>query len=99
MTQVESFGARWHDQHNPHALTYLGYPLYHSQAQLGGFLESLYNKIKHHVDFLQQRRLSVLGKSIIANSLLLSRLWHVLRVCIVPTSWLKKCNSLVRQYV
>ncbi|KAG2224705.1 hypothetical protein INT45_009020 [Circinella minor] len=98
-TQVESFGARWHDQHHPHALTYLGYPLYHSQAQLDGFLESLYNKIKHHVDFLQQRRLSVLGKSIIANSLLLSRLWHVLRVCIVPTSWLKKCNSLVRQYV
>ncbi|KAI7860243.1 hypothetical protein BDC45DRAFT_430467, partial [Circinella umbellata] len=67
--------------------------------RLDGFLESLYNKTKHHVDFLQQRHLSVLAKSIIANSLLLSRLWHVLQVCIVLTSWPKKCNSLVRQYV
>ncbi|KAI9490706.1 hypothetical protein BDB00DRAFT_768280, partial [Zychaea mexicana] len=90
---------RWHDSTSPQALTYLGYPLYNNPHQLASFLDNLYTKLEHHIALLKQRHLSIQGKSIIANSLLLSRLWHVLRVCIVPVEWLQKCQNLIRQYL
>jgi hypothetical protein len=40
-----------------------------------------------------------MGRAHLANSLLLSRLWHVLRVIVVPKRWPKKCESLIRQFV
>jgi hypothetical protein len=45
------------------------------------------------------RSLSILGRSHIANSLLLSKLWHILRVIDPPTRWLKQCERATRNYV
>jgi hypothetical protein len=44
------------------------------------------------------RSLSILGRSHIANSLLLSKLWHILRVLDPPTRWLKQCERATRNY-
>lgn len=35
----------------------------------------------------------------VTNSLLLSRLWHILRVVTVPVSWITKIQALVRKFV
>lgn len=89
----------WHDRTSTSSITYLGYPIYHTPDQLNNFLDQLYIKIKNQVAYLNHRNLSILGRATVANSLLLSRLWHVLRVCVVPASWINKCQSLVRKYV
>ncbi|CDH55956.1 hypothetical protein RO3G_01611 [Lichtheimia corymbifera JMRC:FSU:9682] len=96
---LHTINVQWHDRTAPTALTYLGYPLYHHDQHLDSFLSSLYTKLETHVHMLQQRTLSILGKATVANSLLLSRLWHILRVCVVPQPWIQKCQTLIRKYV
>lgn len=98
-TMLATMNTSWHDRTAPNALTYLGYPLYHHDRQLDAFLHSIYTNLDTHVQVLKQRTLSVLGRATVANSLLLSRLWHLLRVCVVPTAWLQKCRTLIRKYV
>ncbi|KAI9280258.1 hypothetical protein BC943DRAFT_371869, partial [Umbelopsis sp. AD052] len=68
-------------------------------AQFDLFLLSLEAKLGKHIQILQGRNLTILGRAQLANSLLLSRLWHVLRVIVVPNRWLKKCESLIRKFV
>lgn len=68
------------------AIRYLGYPLYSSPHQLSNFLDNIKLEITRMVHILQERHLSVRGLSLIANSLLLSQLWHILRVVPVPKS-------------
>ncbi|KAI7850660.1 hypothetical protein BDC45DRAFT_591147 [Circinella umbellata] len=89
----------WHDKTAPTATTYLRYLLYHTDEQLQLFLNGIYNKMSQQIQLLQQRHLSVLSKSMVANSLILAKIWHILQVCVVPPSWLSKCNTLLRQYL
>lgn len=89
----------WHDKQNPTAITYLGYPVYSSKEQLNTFLWSVENKLANHINILRQRSLSIRGRAIVANSLILSRLWHILRVTIVPEKWLSSIRRKVYEYV
>jgi hypothetical protein len=84
----------WYDKDNLQPLTYLGYPLHSTQAQLEQFLDTVYAKLQRHVNFLTSRNLSIKGKAIVANSLLLSRLWHLLRVIQPPQDWLDRCREV-----
>ncbi|CEP14347.1 hypothetical protein [Parasitella parasitica] len=89
----------WHDEHSIGSIRYLGYPLYHSAGQLAHFLDAIKIKLQRHVNILSQRHPSIRGKSLVANSLLLSRLWHILRVVIVSAKWLSEIQSIIRQYI
>lgn len=93
------YGAQWHDANSNTALQYLGYPLFHNNAQLLDFLDTVKIKIATHANILKSRRLSLRGASMVANSLLLSRLWHILRVTIVPSTWLHDIKRLVREFL
>lgn len=79
MNLASEYGAQWHDSTSSGAVRYLGYPLYHTQTQLMDFLDDIKNKIARHANILKARHLSIRGSGLVANSLLLSRLWHVLR--------------------
>jgi hypothetical protein len=57
------------------------------------------NKIVRHYGLLRGRNLSVRGLATIANSLLLSGLWHILRVAPAPTKWLTRVQSIIRNFV
>ncbi|KAG1051287.1 hypothetical protein G6F43_006496 [Rhizopus delemar] len=92
-------GIVWHDQSSHTSVRYLGYPLYHTTAQLDSFLQDLLLKIKRQNSILRERHLSVRGSSIVANTLILSRLWHLLRVVLVPSKWLPEVRSVVRRFV
>ena len=96
---AEQSSIEWYDESSTGSVRYLGYPLYHTQAQLDHFLDAIKIKIQRHCNMLQQRNLSIRGKSVVANSLLLSRLWHILRAVVVPSQWLTNVERIVRQYI
>ncbi|CDH61037.1 hypothetical protein RO3G_01611 [Lichtheimia corymbifera JMRC:FSU:9682] len=99
MDIAQEYGAEWHDNSSSVAVRYLGYPLYHNQQQLLQFLDGIKLKISRHVNLLKGRNLSVQGAGMVANSLLLSRLWHVLRVIPAPDKWLREIKAIVRRFV
>ncbi|KAJ8654752.1 hypothetical protein O0I10_009643 [Lichtheimia ornata] len=96
---AQTYGAQWHDATSTDAVRYLGYPLYHTANQLASFLDSLKLKLLRHANILKERRLSLRGASTVANSLLLSRLWHVLRVTPMPHEWLLDMKSIVLSFI
>ncbi|KAG1505919.1 hypothetical protein G6F52_012034 [Rhizopus delemar] len=84
----------WHDASVKTAVRYLGYPLYHTRHQLLSYLNELKLKITRQCHFLKERHLSIKGSGLVANSLILSTLWHILRVTPVPTTWLSEIRSI-----
>lgn len=96
---AKDYGINWHDKSSSSSVTYLGYPLYSSSKQRDLFLETLEKKIDTHINILKVRNLSIRGRALVANSLILSRLWHILRVTPVPHSWLLKIKSKIYNYI
>ena len=98
-TRLQTDGIKWHDHTENHPIIQLGYPLYSKANQLQTFLDQLENKILRHMNILKGRYLSIQGASAVTNSLLLSKLWHVLRVVPAPTTWLDKMKQYVRSFL
>ena len=73
-------GATWHDKNSKSATRYLGYPMYSNANQRKEYMSVMISKIGRHANILRARGLSIRGASLAANALLLSTLWHVLRV-------------------
>jgi hypothetical protein len=70
----------WHDRTSPTPLMYLGYPICASLTQRNTAFTNLYTSIKQSCFMHSQRQLSILGRATVLNSLILSKLWHILRV-------------------
>ncbi|KAG1328634.1 hypothetical protein G6F62_008060 [Rhizopus arrhizus] len=90
---------RWHDKTHATAAIYLGFPLTSSKSQLTSFLESVLSGIQTSAQLLSQRGLSILGRGLIANSLVLSRLWHATRVVNVPMIFLSRVRSVIIRFL
>ncbi|KAG1136076.1 hypothetical protein G6F37_012404 [Rhizopus arrhizus] len=90
---------QWHDKSCPTAAIYLGFPLTQSSTQLKDFLANLIVRVQKQADYLSQRNLSVLGRSTVVNSLILSRIWHAIRVIAPPRDFLSKIRSIVIQFL
>ncbi|SAL96026.1 hypothetical protein, partial, partial [Absidia glauca] len=90
---------KWHDAEDTKPVIYLGYPLYSTETQLQHFLDAIEWKITNHANMMKARSLSVLGRSLIANALLLSKLWHILRVTVTPNGWLSKIRRIIRGFI
>jgi hypothetical protein len=78
---------------------YLGFPLTSSSAQLTTFLDETLGSTRLIVHRLAFRRLSVQGRGLIANTLILSRVWHSLRVLAVHAYFLDKIRSISDQFI
>ncbi|CEP20204.1 hypothetical protein [Parasitella parasitica] len=89
----------WHDARSPTSVRYLGFPLYIYIAQRNVFLEQLLDKVRQGCLIHQQRGLSVRGRSTVLNSLILSKLWHILRVITVPVSFFNSINSVIPSFI
>jgi Reverse transcriptase (RNA-dependent DNA polymerase)/zinc-binding in reverse transcriptase/Endonuclease/Exonuclease/phosphatase family len=98
-TALLSDSVQWHDSDSPSPLIYLGYPVPICQAQINKYLDDLLSKIQRSINIHSQRTLSVLGKAVIVNSLILSRLWHTLWVISPPESWFKKVVSIIKPFI
>jgi hypothetical protein len=76
----------------------LGYPIALNTAQRDTFFTNIHKKIQHHINLHHGRQLSILGRSTIANSLLLSRLWHIIAVQPPTRQWIKKIQGSIRKF-
>ncbi|EIE84517.1 hypothetical protein RO3G_09227 [Rhizopus delemar RA 99-880] len=90
---------QWHDKRASSATIYLGYPLTSSAQQMSSYLDSLIVKLEKHATILSQRRLSILGRSMVANSLLLSRVWHNIRVLSPPQSFFQRLRTVIISFL
>ncbi|KAG1037764.1 hypothetical protein G6F43_012795 [Rhizopus delemar] len=97
---LQSYGINtWHDRTAPDPITYLGFPLSLSITQRDSFLDKLHINIATACKLHSQRSLSVRGRATIVNSLILSKLWYVLRVIWVPVAFLDKIKSTVSRFL
>ncbi|OAD74955.1 hypothetical protein PHYBLDRAFT_167288 [Phycomyces blakesleeanus NRRL 1555(-)] len=71
----------------------------HSIAQRDAFCSSLLTTIQSSCAIHLTRSLSIRGRATVLNTLILSRLWHVLRVISVPVSFLDKVKSAMGQFL
>ncbi|KAG1138651.1 hypothetical protein G6F37_011151 [Rhizopus arrhizus] len=89
----------WHDSSSREPVIYLGFPLHSSIAQRDTYLTSLLSKITTGVQLHSHRSLSVRGRVTILNSLIPSKLWHVLRILSVPKLFFKRLKSQISGFV
>jgi len=81
------------------ALVYLGFPISLNTHQRDAFYDGILNKIKQMAGLHSQRGLSVRGRGLIAQSLLLSKVWHVLSVDTPTQAWIKKVHGVLRKFL
>lgn len=100
-TVLEQAGfPRCHDQTWSEPLTYLGFPLFSSSPQLQVFLGRLLHSIQSACQLHSQRQLSIRDRATVLNSLILSRLWHVLRlVGAAPSTFFRQLRSVCGQFL
>ncbi|KAG1487848.1 hypothetical protein G6F54_012411 [Rhizopus delemar] len=97
---LASYGiTKWHDRCSDEPLTYLGYPLMQSTAHRRLFQGRLIAKITRACDIHKQRNLSVRGRATVLNTLILSTLWHVLRVSWISLQTLQVIRRLCREFL
>jgi hypothetical protein len=90
---------KWYDYNSPDYIKYLGYPIYVSVQQRDSFISDLTAKIKAQVDFFMTRKISMYGRAKVANTMILSKLWHILRLTPIPKAAINKINSIIYQYI
>ncbi|KAG0927245.1 hypothetical protein G6F57_015229 [Rhizopus arrhizus] len=79
----------WHDSSSHVAAIYLGFTLTSSSAQLTTFLDEMLGSTRLIVHRLASRRLSVQGRGLIANTLILSRIRSIVYQFITSKSFPK----------
>jgi hypothetical protein len=89
----------WFDSHSTGYIKYLGYPIWFATHQRDVYTSELLGKITSSTTILGSRQVSLYGKANIANTLILSKLWHVIRVVSLPQDFLKKIKSIIYQFV
>lgn len=89
----------WHDRTSPLPVTYLGYPICSSSSQRNHAFTHLYNSIQHACSIHSQRQLSIRGRATVLNSLILSKLWHVLRLASFTKTQLISLRSLGTKFI
>ncbi|KAI8600453.1 hypothetical protein EDD21DRAFT_306498 [Dissophora ornata] len=92
-------GIKWHDATAEGPQRYLGYPMVCAAHQFTAFYDQLTTKIQHAVNIYSQRILSVMGKTLTTNALVLSKLWNVCRIHPPTKRWMKNTTSIVRKFL
>ena len=82
----------WHDRSSPAPIRYLGYPLCSSVTQRNVAFSRIVATIRQSCFLHSQRQLSIRGRATVLNSLIYSKLWHVLRL----STFTKSQMSIIR---
>ncbi|KAG0930594.1 hypothetical protein G6F32_011943 [Rhizopus arrhizus] len=90
---------KWHDHSSAQPLRYLGFPVISSITQRRYFETQLIQTIKTQCGIYSQRNLSLRGRVVLANSVILSKLWYTLRVTSFPKSFYSQIRSVMYQFI
>jgi hypothetical protein len=91
--------AKWHDHTKLQPLRYLGFPVIQSLAQRRYVENQLLQNVKTQCGIYSQRQLSIRGRVILVNTLILSKLWYCLRVVSLPKHFFKQIRSIIYQFI
>ncbi|SAM07716.1 hypothetical protein [Absidia glauca] len=89
---------KWYSEADPLPLSYLGYPLLYSRNQGHSLLSKLVVSISRSTQLHNQRQLSILGRATVTNTLILSKLWHILRLVPIPLRFLAQIRSIIIRF-
>ncbi len=89
----------WHDRSSPSPLRYLGYPLCSSVSQRNVAFSRLADSIRVSCSLHSQRQLSIRGRATVLNSLIYSKLWHVLRLSCFTKSQMSLLHGIGLSFV
>ncbi|KAK4513718.1 uncharacterized protein ATC70_005723 [Mucor velutinosus] len=89
----------WHDRTSATPLIYLGYPICSSITQRNVAFQKLYDIIRNAIAIHSQRNISIRGRATILNSLIYSKLWHVLRLTTFTKAQFLSLRSLGTSFI
>ncbi|ORE03776.1 hypothetical protein BCV72DRAFT_212631, partial [Rhizopus microsporus var. microsporus] len=99
-TLLQSYGVtQWHDSTSSEPLTYLGYPLLQSPRQRNSFQQRIVEKVSSACNIFKQRSLSIRGRATVLNVLILSSLWHILRVVGINQKTFDTIRKVCREFL
>lgn len=81
------------------AFRYLGYEMIYTAQQRAYVQQQLLSKIKTSINIYSQRQLFLKGRATVMNTLILSKLWYVLRVFYPTRCFFKQLQKMMFQYV
>ncbi|KAG0745559.1 hypothetical protein G6F16_011470 [Rhizopus arrhizus] len=90
---------KWHDRCSDESPTYLWYPLMHFTTHRRLFQGRLIAKITRACDIYKQRNLSIRGRATALNTMILSTLWHVLRISWISLQNLQAIHRTCREFL
>jgi hypothetical protein len=88
-----------HDRSSTDPVTYLGYPICSSLSQRNLAFQQLYKSIQQCIHIHSQRNLSIRGRATVLNTLIFSKLWHVMRNFIFTKNQLLSLRSLGSSFI
>jgi hypothetical protein len=89
----------YHHRHSHTAFRYLGFSMSYTQAQRKQVCDRLLDTVSHQVKMYSQRQLSIKGRVTIMNSLILAKVWYLLRILVVPQAFFQKLRRLICDFV
>ncbi|KAG2192331.1 hypothetical protein INT46_008857 [Mucor plumbeus] len=90
---------KWYDNNSSGYIKYLGYPIWFSIQQRDVYVSELTGHITSTAEMFSTRQISLYGKANIASTIILSKLWHIIRIVLLPKDVLKKLKSIIYQFV
>lgn len=96
--EADHVGA-YHSYKSIGAFRYLGYQMIYTAQQRGYVQQQLLGKIKTMINIYSQRQLSLRGRATVMNTLILSKLWYVLRVFLPTRCFFKELQQMIYRYV
>ena len=88
-----------HSVEDDASIIYLGFPLIQSRIQRVNIMAGLVAKLKSSVELHATRSLSVVDRATFLNSLILSKLWYILRVTPLTGADFKQLRSVAIQFL
>ena len=90
---------QWHDRSSNNAAIYLGFLLTDAKHQLTAFLSDTLSKLQNSTQQPTQCSHCILGRSLVANSLIMSPIWHSIRILTLLQSFLAQVRSSILKFI
>lgn len=90
---------RWFDSNSTGYLPYLGFPIWFTIQQREAFTNEMLTHIDSVIAPHSQRNISIYARSRIANVLVLTKLWHVLRIVPFTKVFFNQVRTRVHRFI
>ncbi|KAK4512322.1 uncharacterized protein ATC70_003020 [Mucor velutinosus] len=96
---TNNLNIKWYDSTSTGFIKYLGYPIWFCSQERDVYIAKLLGNITTAIERFAARQVSLYSRENIANTMILSKLWHAIRIVPLPKDVVKKITSVIYQYV